>query len=418
MASFSQQSTRYVSSVESSQSINTQEEVIDFYLSGISMKRISELSNGSFTEWQVYKILDSNDIKRRSFGNTGIIYDSFFETIDTPEKAYLLGMIQADGNVRKHDSPQVAITQHNNYAWYLRLMVNEFIRPNAIANKDKNCKQITFTSPKLHADLISKGIIPNKSYDQTEEHIDLLWNSLPVDMIPSFLRGFLDGDGSIRFFKQNNKGKTESCNISWNGNKFLLHRIKEWMFVTLGYTAMVNLISGKDNLWRISVTKPDIGDKLLLLMLKHFVYPYGHPSKTSRMIERINKNFPIANYGDKCFEVILPCWLNNDPLGTFLWLMVMDSSERTYSLLIKQGWSPQQARTVLPHSLKTEIVMTANFREWRLIFEQRALGLTGKPHPQMAQIMIPLIMFYREWFYYYTGAYSLITFPFCIILDL
>ena len=51
----------------------------------------------------------------------------------------------------------------------------------------------------------------------------------------------------------------------------------------------------------------------------------------------------------------------------------------------------QQARTVLPNSLKTEIVMTANFREWRLVFEQRALGTTGKPHPQMSELMVPLL---------------------------
>jgi thymidylate synthase (FAD) len=69
----------------------------------------------------------------------------------------------------------------------------------------------------------------------------------------------------------------------------------------------------------------------------------------------------------------------------------MINSEKYYSDLIDKGWSPQQARTVLPNSLKTEIVMTANFREWRLVLEQRALGTTGKPHPQMSEIMIPLL---------------------------
>jgi len=75
----------------------------------------------------------------------------------------------------------------------------------------------------------------------------------------------------------------------------------------------------------------------------------------------------------------------------YIWLVSMINSEKYYSDLIDKGWSPQQARTVLPNSLKTEIVMTANFREWRLVFEQRALGTTGKPHPQMSEIMIPLL---------------------------
>jgi len=80
---------------------------------------------------------------------------------------------------------------------------------------------------------------------------------------------------------------------------------------------------------------------------------------------------------------------NNNPSD--MWFDRMLADEKAYKILLEQGWSPQQARTVLPNSLKTEIVMTANFREWRLVFEQRALGLTGKPHPQMAQIMIPLM---------------------------
>lgn len=74
-----------------------------------------------------------------------------------------------------------------------------------------------------------------------------------------------------------------------------------------------------------------------------------------------------------------------------MWAMSMLHAERTYVQLLSKGWSPQQARSVLPNSLKTEIVITTNFREWRHILELRALGTTGKPHPQMLEIMIPLL---------------------------
>lgn len=43
------------------------------------------------------------------------------------------------------------------------------------------------------------------------------------------------------------------------------------------------------------------------------------------------------------------------------------------------------------NSLKTEIVVTANLREWRNIFKLRAVGVTGKPHPQMLEVMVPLL---------------------------
>lgn len=73
------------------------------------------------------------------------------------------------------------------------------------------------------------------------------------------------------------------------------------------------------------------------------------------------------------------------------WWYSCIQAENNYLTLLQLGWPPQQARSVLTNSLKTEIVMTANFREWRLVFEQRALGLTGTPHPQMSELMVPLL---------------------------
>jgi thymidylate synthase (FAD) len=65
----------------------------------------------------------------------------------------------------------------------------------------------------------------------------------------------------------------------------------------------------------------------------------------------------------------------------------MLNAENCYKRLLSKGWTPQQARSVLPNSLKTEIVITANAREWRHIFELRCAPAA---HPQMREIMIPL----------------------------
>lgn len=66
----------------------------------------------------------------------------------------------------------------------------------------------------------------------------------------------------------------------------------------------------------------------------------------------------------------------------------LERSESTYNHLIGMGWKPEEARSVLPNSLKTEIVVTANIREWRTIFKQRT---SKKAHPQMRELMIPLL---------------------------
>ena len=53
--------------------------------------------------------------------------------------------------------------------------------------------------------------------------------------------------------------------------------------------------------------------------------------------------------------------------------------------------APEFARDVLPTSLKTEIIVTMNLREWRHFFRLRAAGTTGRPHPQMRQVAQPLL---------------------------
>lgn len=73
------------------------------------------------------------------------------------------------------------------------------------------------------------------------------------------------------------------------------------------------------------------------------------------------------------------------------WADACRTAEADYLVLIEDGASPQEARAVLPNSLKTEIVVTANLREWRNIFKLRAVGVTGKPHPQMLEVMVPLL---------------------------
>ena len=69
----------------------------------------------------------------------------------------------------------------------------------------------------------------------------------------------------------------------------------------------------------------------------------------------------------------------------------MQYAEDVYLLMLKYGASPQEARSILPNSIKADITMTANYREWRHILNLRAAGTTGKPHPQMSEVMVPLL---------------------------
>lgn len=70
------------------------------------------------------------------------------------------------------------------------------------------------------------------------------------------------------------------------------------------------------------------------------------------------------------------------------WCSAMEDAERHYMKMIELGTTPQIARSVLPNSTKTEITITANYREWRNIFKLRTAPAA---HHQMREIMIPLL---------------------------
>ena len=70
------------------------------------------------------------------------------------------------------------------------------------------------------------------------------------------------------------------------------------------------------------------------------------------------------------------------------WELAMKDAETHYLNMIKLGATPQIARSVLPNSTKTEIVITANYREWRNFFKLR---VTETAHPSMREVTIPLL---------------------------
>lgn len=100
-----------------------------------------------------------------------------------------------------------------------------------------------------------------------------------------------------------------------------------------------------------------------------------------------------CNYSQNKFDgeitFIKPCFWEDDSKEMKLWRTSCDFSESKYFDLLLSGATPQQARDVLPNSLKTEIIMTANEKEWQHIVDLRAKEVTGPVHPQMKEIMCP-----------------------------
>ncbi len=124
-----------------------------------------------------------------------------------------------------------------------------------------------------------------------------------------------------------------------------------------------------------------------------------HELVRHRLVAYTQESTRYVNYQKRGMEVIRPrFWRENvlpdDIAGRHntlsrwnTWQTAMEQSEVAYNRLLALGASPQEARSVLPNSLKTEIVATANIREWRHILKLRT---AKNAHPQMRQVMLML----------------------------
>jgi thymidylate synthase (FAD) len=117
----------------------------------------------------------------------------------------------------------------------------------------------------------------------------------------------------------------------------------------------------------------------------------SHEIVRHRIASFAQESTRYCNYGkDDEITIIEPCfWKSGVSLTDVIkydeWEAQCYSAEKTYLNLLRYGASPQEARSVLPNSLKTEIIVKMNLREWRHFFKLR----TAKPaHPQMREVAI------------------------------
>jgi thymidylate synthase (FAD) len=131
------------------------------------------------------------------------------------------------------------------------------------------------------------------------------------------------------------------------------------------------------------------------MMTVRFIFDRGisHEDVRHRICAFSQESTRYCNYGkgDGGINVIeVPFWDKDDPNDQLYaaWEEAMLNADQSYRHLISLGAKPQEARSVLPNSLKTELVHTANFREWRHIFRLRT---SKRAHPQMREVVVPLL---------------------------
>lgn len=107
-------------------------------------------------------------------------------------------------------------------------------------------------------------------------------------------------------------------------------------------------------------------------------------------------NYASGKFGNE-ITVIEPCFWRISDLAVDekmkIWRVAMSNAETLYLRLIALGSTPQEARSVLPNSLKTEIIVKFNLREWRHFLTLRT---SKAAHPQMREVANMILLEFKE----------------------
>ena len=344
-----QSSTRYVSSCSRKSlieyNLDDEMDIEQCYLQGFSTYQIAE--NSAYTPEQICNILRDRQVKLRGKCMKGYRNENYFDHIDTPHKAYLLGIIQSDGSL---NGDTLSITQHSDYVWYIELLLYEFC-DHFCKVDDGSCKDLQITSKIMARRLKDIGIVTNKSHHQTDEDIDKLWNSIPDQFLCDFIRGLIDGDGHVRYYVQKH-GKQRSPSIGFcSTQRHLIELIHQHILDKFDYSCGIyQHHETKTPLYDLVISHRDKSLQIGRYLYQNFSYPFGHPKKSSNWISEFgDPGYDVSEFGDNQFRIVLPStWSEWSVNCKFLFLKQMYQCEDTYTNLRISGMSPQQARAILP----------------------------------------------------------------------
>ncbi len=203
-------------------------EIIKDYLNGNGCTILSQKYKCS--ETAILNILTDNNIETRPLREYAL-NERFFEKIDTPEKAYILGLFFADGN---NDTTQFRIFLIDKELIEKVKITFEYSGPIKVIQPRQPTHQIQYglnlCSTKLCIDAAKCGCIPNKTFITRIPSLEIL----PHYLIRHFLRGVFDGDGTVSYYKKKNK-----YGIGYVGPADFMEDIKKFLVDNLGITGSI-----------------------------------------------------------------------------------------------------------------------------------------------------------------------------------
>lgn len=164
---------------------------------GVTLDDVGEKFGFSWVEVRTMFIRNGFEIKPQGI-SAKIENEDYFETIDTPEKAYLLGFINCDGSILKftEKSKRVSVSVQSDDVSVLHFLVDELGMPrDYVKNYNINTRsfsKVEINSPKVFDDLLDKGVEERK---MGRKRLPL---NVPFEFYPDLIRGIFDADGSLK----------------------------------------------------------------------------------------------------------------------------------------------------------------------------------------------------------------------------
>ena len=174
--------------------------IIDLYtIEGKTQKEIGPIMGCGIKP--IVRVLHENNIPTNIRRTNRRLKEYYFSNIDTSNKAYFLGLLFADGNISRDDTREamIKIQLLNEDKQLLEKFKLEIASDGTIMNAKGDTCALAIRSNQMATDLEQLGIIPNKTY---ETHF--LPSNIPLAFLTDFLRGYVDGDGSLYFVTENN----------------------------------------------------------------------------------------------------------------------------------------------------------------------------------------------------------------------
>lgn len=347
---------------------NQEKFITEQYKKGFSMYQLADKYDcGSSTIKRIVRRNDGN-IRDISKGKTPEVPHEYFSEINKPIKAYLLGLIYADGSLvlRKDSGDSLTISQHKKYKAFLKHLSRLF---KGEIYKDGHGRGLIlrFRSKKMAEDIQKYGVVPNKS-----DKLDFP-SFLEEEYVPHFLRGFFDGDGYIS--DRDSKLYIGICGQS----KKLIEGIYNYLNDNIigGKSGSISY-RDKTRVTQCSWSKPSDTKKIVEYLYQDFDIRYVHPKKIQSAVkysdivkDRVNKNIEEL---EKEYEFVIPKNVRSNFKAIQESLGIVHQSQQVYTNMINNGVNKEDARFILPMGTKTKLYVKANFREWRHVIEERGLN--------------------------------------------